>query len=832
MKAKAVGHYLLGKTIGEGTFGRVKLGTHILTDETVAVKILEKARIADVADVERVARELHILKLVQHPHVIQLYEIIETPQQLYLIMEYCNSGELFDFIVSLGRVPEQEACRFFHQIIAGVERLHQLGVVHRDLKPENLLLDTNRDIKIVDFGLSNTFREGEHLQTACGSPCYAAPEMIAGQRYAPDSCDIWSCGVILFALVCGYLPFEDPSTSVLYSQILNAKYELPDFVSDGFCDLVARILNTDPVRRYTVEEIRNHQWYMLIPESSRGIKESDYNAVDEDLLEQLMTLGLPRDYAGKCLKMNKHNHVTTTYHLLAGRKRRLAGRAAQGLLEPQADEVEEVRREQELVDEEEDYDDGCRKAFAVFDGALPQRAAAAVMEGDAEGVSAESDFPVLPPPSPGRPKAELPTGGWAAPPMPSPLFPPPAPPPAPAAVGAPSARARGDYNGAAAALGAPKEQVGGSVSSSAAASTTSPQSPRRNIPAGVALLSAPPRSPSPSPAPTGSGGVPHPQPPVPSGMSSLIAAAAQRRRSPGGGASALPAPPSDRSNAAQVRIAALHSGVSRRAASPRNAPTPVGSTGGSVHAPRRRSPVRPEPPTARKTSPSPPRTAGAGSGQPPRQASVTNGRTRTESPVRTVLQWPGSHVGPGAEHPQGGGGAASATSAARRRSPVGSRAGSPPAAAGGAARASSAAVTASAAAPASARGTRVGTSPGAPVASNSGALSSRVPLTARCASEDAVGSSARGAHWIRSSALQSADAIAQELARSLKTSKVGFKQLSPSLFRCERKGTRFDVHISHLDRSDAPYMVKIQRTAGDLCTYRKLLSRVVSDLQI
>jgi len=197
IKAKSIGHYILGKTIGEGTFGKVKLGTHILTGEKVAVKILEKERIVDVADVERVAREIHILKLIQHPHVIQLFEIIETPKQLYLIMEFCSGGELFDHIVANGRIQEREACRFFHQIISGVEQIHQMSVVHRDLKPENLLLDDHKNIKIVDFGLSNTFHDGQLLKTACGSPCYAAPEMVAGQLYVPSRCDLWSCGVIL-----------------------------------------------------------------------------------------------------------------------------------------------------------------------------------------------------------------------------------------------------------------------------------------------------------------------------------------------------------------------------------------------------------------------------------------------------------------------------------------------------------------------------------------------------------------------------------------------------------------------------------------------------------
>ena len=180
---------------------KFKQGMHILTGEKVAVKILEKDKIQDVADVERVAREIHILKIVRHPNVVQLYEIIETQKQLYLIMEFANGGELFDFIVEQQRVEEKEACMFFQQIIAGVEYISKLGIVHRDLKPENLLLDNNKSIKLVDFGLSNTYKPGETLKTACGSPCYAAPEMIAGKRYTGTNVDIWSCGVILFAMV-------------------------------------------------------------------------------------------------------------------------------------------------------------------------------------------------------------------------------------------------------------------------------------------------------------------------------------------------------------------------------------------------------------------------------------------------------------------------------------------------------------------------------------------------------------------------------------------------------------------------------------------------------
>lgn len=314
-RAKSIGHYVLMKTIGEGTFGKVKLGTHILTGERVAVKVLEKERIQELADVERVAREIHILKLIRRcRHIIQLYEIIETPRQLYLIMEYAPGGELFDYIVEHGRAEEKDACRFLHQILAGVERVHQTNVVHRDMKPENLLLDERECIKIVDFGLSNTFQDGQLLQTACGSPCYAAPEMIAGNQYFPPMVDVWSCGVILFALVCGFLPFEDQNHSELYKKILNAEYEVPNFISKEVASLITGMLTTDPAKRMTLEDIRKHVWYQQISEAS--LKDREDDQLDEAILDQLDSYGFPREYAMKCLQNNKHNHVTTTYYLI------------------------------------------------------------------------------------------------------------------------------------------------------------------------------------------------------------------------------------------------------------------------------------------------------------------------------------------------------------------------------------------------------------------------------------------------------------------------------------------------------------------------------------
>lgn len=190
--------------------------------------------------------------------------MIENNDYLYLIMEYCSGGELFQHIVKQRKLQEEEACKIFCQILSGVEYIHKLGVCHRDLKPENLLLDHNNNIKLVDFGLSNLYKEGEQLKTACGSPCYAAPEMIKGEKYHGLGADIWSSGVILYAMVCGYLPFEDQNTKKLYQKILKADFKLPETLSDQCKDIIEKILNPDPTTRLTIEQIRSHPWFNII----------------------------------------------------------------------------------------------------------------------------------------------------------------------------------------------------------------------------------------------------------------------------------------------------------------------------------------------------------------------------------------------------------------------------------------------------------------------------------------------------------------------------------------------------------------------------------------
>jgi 5'-AMP-activated protein kinase, catalytic alpha subunit len=299
----------------------VKLGTHILTGSKVAVKILEKEKIKDSSDTERVSREIKILKLVKHHNIVQLFEIIETSKQLYLIMELAEGGELFDYIVARSRLKESEACKFFQQILLGVEYLQKVMVVHRDLKPENLLIDSNKNIKIVDFGLSNMYKPGETLKTACGSPCYAAPEMIAGKRYHGTTVDVWSCGVILFAMIAGYLPFEDSNTSQLYKKILTADYKCPKWLTPEAQDLLKKVLNTDPEKRFTIEMIRNHPWFTSNMTRDDNVITVN-NEIQEDILKNIENLGIDINSTVESLNSGKHNHATAIYWLLL-RKREL-----------------------------------------------------------------------------------------------------------------------------------------------------------------------------------------------------------------------------------------------------------------------------------------------------------------------------------------------------------------------------------------------------------------------------------------------------------------------------------------------------------------------------
>ncbi|KAK4191192.1 kinase-like domain-containing protein [Podospora australis] len=257
-----IGAYNIVKTLGEGSFGKVKLAVHRSTGQQVALKIIGRRQLKTRDMQGRVEREIEYLQLLRHPHIIKLYTVIKTPTEIIMVLEYAG-GELFDYIVQHGKMRENEARRFFQQMLCAVEYCHRHKIVHRDLKPENLLLDENLNVKIADFGLSNIMTDGNFLKTSCGSPNYAAPEVINGKLYAGPEVDIWSCGVILYVLLVGRLPFDDEHIPSLFAKIARGSYMVPTWMNPAAAALIKKMLAVNPVQRATIEEIRQDPWFLI-----------------------------------------------------------------------------------------------------------------------------------------------------------------------------------------------------------------------------------------------------------------------------------------------------------------------------------------------------------------------------------------------------------------------------------------------------------------------------------------------------------------------------------------------------------------------------------------
>ncbi|XP_039286469.1 5'-AMP-activated protein kinase catalytic subunit alpha-2 [Nilaparvata lugens] len=330
-----IGHYILGQTLGVGTFGKVKIGEHQLTKHKVAVKILNRQKIKSLDVVGKIRREIQNLKLFRHPHIIKLYQVISTPTDIFMIMEYVSGGELFDYIVKHGKLKEYEARRFFQQIISGVDYCHRHMIVHRDLKPENLLLDHNLHVKIADFGLSNMMMDGEFLRTSCGSPNYAAPEVISGKLYAGPEVDIWSCGVILYALLCGTLPFDDEHVPTLFRKIKSGIFPIPEYLNKTVVSLLCHMLQVDPMKRATIEDIKNHEWFQkelpayLFPSPV----EQDSSVIDTDAVSEVCEKFAVKEHEvhNALLSGDPHDQLGIAYHLIIDNKR-IADEAAKAEL--------------------------------------------------------------------------------------------------------------------------------------------------------------------------------------------------------------------------------------------------------------------------------------------------------------------------------------------------------------------------------------------------------------------------------------------------------------------------------------------------------------------
>lgn len=314
--------YRLQETVGSGGFAKVKLATHILTGEKVAIKIMDKRALGD--DLPRVQTEIKAMKELVHQHICTLYEVIETSNKIFMVLEYCPGGELFDYIVAKDRLKEDEARMFFRQIVSAVAYIHHKGYAHRDLKPENLLLDEDQSLKLIDFGLAAKPKGGmkEQLETCCGSPAYAAPELVSGKTYIGSEADIWSMGVLLYALLCGFLPFDDENVAHLYKKIQKGEYEEPRWLTPGSRQLLKQMLQVNPKKRITMKELLKNPWLLQgfdvpIDWESKCEKEQ-LNA--DCVTEMAVFNNVSRKEMASKIKKWEYDETTTIYFLLLANK--------------------------------------------------------------------------------------------------------------------------------------------------------------------------------------------------------------------------------------------------------------------------------------------------------------------------------------------------------------------------------------------------------------------------------------------------------------------------------------------------------------------------------
>ncbi|XP_077962571.1 serine/threonine-protein kinase MARK2 isoform X15 [Gasterosteus aculeatus] len=317
-----IGNYRLLKTIGKGNFAKVKLARHVLTGKEVAVKIIDKTQL-NSSSLQKLFREVRIMKMLNHPNIVKLFEVIETEKTLYLVMEYASGGEVFDYLVAHGRMKEKEARAKFRQIVSAVQYCHQKCIVHRDLKAENLLLDADMNIKIADFGFSNEFTLGNKLDTFCGSPPYAAPELFQGKKYDGPEVDVWSLGVILYTLVSGSLPFDGQNLKELRERVLRGKYRIPFYMSTDCENLLKKFLILNPSKRGSLEacsqqQIMRDRW-MNVGHEEEELKpyiepQPDYK--DPRRTDIMLTMGFSQEEIQDSLVNQKYNDVMAAYLLL------------------------------------------------------------------------------------------------------------------------------------------------------------------------------------------------------------------------------------------------------------------------------------------------------------------------------------------------------------------------------------------------------------------------------------------------------------------------------------------------------------------------------------
>ncbi|KAJ3390923.1 5-AMP-activated protein kinase, catalytic [Entophlyctis sp. JEL0112] len=301
-----IGNYTLLETLGV-------VAIHSQTGHKVALKLVNRRKIANLDMTARIKREIQYMRQLRHPHIIKLYEVITTPTDVVLVLEHAG-GELFNYIVDRGRMGEDEARRFFQQLICAVEFCHLNHIVHRDLKPENVLLDEWNQVKIGDFGLSNLMMDGDFLKTSCGSPNYAAPEVINGRLYEGPEIDVWSCGVILYVMLCGRLPFDDDYIPNLFKKINSGMFLLPSYLSPATRSLLLAMLTVDPLKRITFEQIRKNEWFNVnLPDYLKSAKKL---AVSMGKTDMSIVAEISKDAIVYALHASTNNQIKVAYQLM------------------------------------------------------------------------------------------------------------------------------------------------------------------------------------------------------------------------------------------------------------------------------------------------------------------------------------------------------------------------------------------------------------------------------------------------------------------------------------------------------------------------------------
>ncbi|XWS17137.1 hypothetical protein CRYUN_Cryun33cG0042600 [Craigia yunnanensis] len=316
---RKVGKYEVGRTIGEGTFAKVKFAKNTDTGESVAMKVLAKTTILKHRMVDQIKREISIMKIVRHPNIVRLLEVLASRTKIYIILEFVSGGELYDKIVHRRRLPENECRRYFQQLIDAVAHCHSKGVYHRDLKPENLLLDSYGNLKVSDFGLSALPQQGIGLlHTTCGTPNYVAPEVLRNQGYDGAAADVWSCGVIIFVIMTGYLPFDEIDLPTLYEKINAAQFSCPFWFSPGAKSLIQKILDPNPKTRIQIEEIKKDPWfqkhYVPVRPREEEVNLDDVRAVFDDIEDQYVAEQSAVDEGGPLI-MNAFEMITLSQGL-------------------------------------------------------------------------------------------------------------------------------------------------------------------------------------------------------------------------------------------------------------------------------------------------------------------------------------------------------------------------------------------------------------------------------------------------------------------------------------------------------------------------------------